>query len=218
MCRVCSTFCPGFETCYVCGGQPEWLDAVMPVSLSVGLGQLHTDLRGYKDNLSASSRRTFQIRLTSVLWRFLEEHERCLARAAGTDAFDAVTTVPSRDPARDETRPLRMMVGEWCAPISQRFARLLRRTDLAVPPHQFHAERYAPVRSLDGEAVLLVEDTWTTGANAQSAACALKSAGAGAVGLVVMGRHINREHGENAARLDALPRVFDWSTCWRHAG
>lgn len=218
VCRVCSTFCPGYETCYACGSQPEWLDAVEPISLSVNLGQLHTDLRGYKDNPSAGGRRNFQVRLTSVLWRFLEEHERCLARATGVDAFDRVTTVPSRDPVRDESHPLRMMVGEWCAPIAPRFERLLRRTDVFVAEHEFHSDRYVATRPLAGDAILLVEDTWTTGANAQSAACALKTAGARAVGLVVIGRHIRREYEKNAALLDALPRVFSWETCWRHDG
>lgn len=212
VCRVCSTFCPGFDECYACAGQAALLDAVLPISLSVGLGQLHTDLRGYKDSLSASARRNFQTRLTSALWRFLEAHEGCVARAAGVDAFDAVTTVPSGDPVRDEAHPLRMMVGAWCTPIAGRYERLLQRTNLAVPQHQFDVDKYAAGRQLGGEAVLLVEDTWTTGASAQSAA------GASAVGLVVIGRHINREHGTNAALLDALPRVFDWQTCWRHAG
>jgi hypothetical protein len=37
------------------------------------------------------------------------------------------------------------------------------------------------------------------------------------VALVVIGRHINRDHGDNADRLDALPRPFDWELGWRHA-
>jgi orotate phosphoribosyltransferase len=39
--------------------------------------------------------------------------------------------------------------------------------------------------------VLLVDDTWVSGASAQSAAIALKRAGAGQVAVVVLGRHVN---------------------------
>jgi orotate phosphoribosyltransferase len=61
--------------------------------------------------------------------------------------------------------------------------------------------------------VLLIDDTWTTGANAQSAAAALKSAGAGPVAAVVIGRHLNREWHENDRRLRGITRPFDWSHC-----
>ncbi len=66
---------------------------------------------------------------------------------------------------------------------------------------------------LDGRSVLLIDDTWTTGANAQSAAAALKSAGAGRVAAVVIGRHLNREWHENDRRLRGITRPFDWSHC-----
>jgi orotate phosphoribosyltransferase len=64
--------------------------------------------------------------------------------------------------------------------------------------------------------VLLIEDTWTRGANSQSAAHTLRRAGARTVAAVVIGRHINRDHGDNADRLDALPRDFAWDSCWHH--
>jgi len=38
------------------------------------------------------------------------------------------------------------------------------------------------------------------------------TAGAGAVGAVVIGRHVREEFGSNAARLKALPR-FCWEQC-----
>jgi orotate phosphoribosyltransferase len=63
--------------------------------------------------------------------------------------------------------------------------------------------------------VLLIDDTWTTGGSVQAAACALKHAGARRVGVVVIGRHINREYGENDERLRELP-PFSWDTCAVH--
>ena len=45
---------------------------------------------------------------------------------------------------------------------------------------------------LKGASILLIDDTFTTGSRGQSAAAALKQAGAGKVGLVCIGRHFNR--------------------------
>jgi adenine/guanine phosphoribosyltransferase-like PRPP-binding protein len=66
--------------------------------------------------------------------------------------------------------------------------------------------------------VLLIDDTWTTGSNAQSAAFALKDAGASSVGFVVIGRYIVRDYEDHGARLDARPLPFRWETCAHHIG
>ena len=63
------------------------------------------------------------------------------------------------------------------------------------------------------ESVLLIDDTWTTGASAQSAAAALKAAGAEHVAAVVIGRHLNREWHENDRRIRGIARPFDWQAC-----
>jgi hypothetical protein len=44
--------------------------------------------------------------------------------------------------------------------------------------------------AVPGARVLLIDDTWTTGSSAQSAAMALRRAGAHAVVTLVLGRHI----------------------------
>jgi predicted phosphoribosyltransferase len=85
-----------------------------------------------------------------------------------------------------------------------------------VPQRKVDRSKYNPTRDLDGESVLLVDDTWTTGANAQSAAGALKTAGAGSVAVLVIGRHVQESYKDNAARLKELPRSFDWTTCALH--
>ncbi len=76
--------------------------------------------------------------------------------------------------------------------------------------------KFSPTRDLAGEAILLIDDTWTTGASAQGAAGALKIAGAGRVAVLVIGRHVNPEWSDNANRLRALPRGFDWDRCALH--
>src|SRR5207302_1817135 len=121
--------------------------------------------------------------------------------------------VPSADRDRDEQHPLREIVGELVRPTRERYERLLRRTELPACAHAFDRRKFETTRPLVGEAVLLIDDTWTTGANAQSAAAALKAAGAGATAAIVIGRHINREWHENDRRLSEISTPFDWEVC-----
>jgi predicted amidophosphoribosyltransferase len=212
VCAVCFNFTRGYARCYACSQNEDRLAAVAPISYSVGLGQLHRALMGYK-RLSGEIARRLTVELAAVLWRYLAAHERCVARAAGVDAFELVTSVPSGDRARDSAHPLRRIAGELVGPTRDRYERLLRRSGLDVAPRTFNVGKFESVRPLGGEPVLLIDDTWTTGASAQSAAAALAQAGAGPVAAVVIGRHINREWHENDRRLRAIARPFDWERC-----
>ncbi len=212
VCGVCFNFTTGYERCYACAHGQPWLDALAPISYSIAREQLHHTLASYK-RLQGEIARRFTVELAAVLWRFLSHHEACVAAAVGAQRFDLVATVPSSDLARDDHHPLRTIVGELVGPTRARHQRLLRRTDTAVPARGFHRDKYESLRPLAGEPVLLIDDTWTTGANAQSAAAALKSAGSGPVAAVVIGRHLNREWHHNDRRLRAITRPFDWSTC-----
>jgi hypothetical protein len=212
VCPTCFNFTDGYPRCYACAHGESWLDAVAPISYSVAHEQLHHALASYK-RLSGEPARRLTAELAALLWRHLSEHEGCVTRAAGVTAFELVSTVPSSARERDEPHPLRHIVGTLVVPTRDRYERLLESTGTEVPPRQFHHDKFRARRSLDGEAVLLIDDTWTTGASAQSAAAALKTAGAGAVAVVVIGRHLNREWHENDRRLRRLARPFDWTRC-----
>jgi predicted amidophosphoribosyltransferase len=212
VCEVCFDFTNGYRRCYGCGHSGEWLATVAPISYSVGSEQLHRALWGYK-HLAGRVARRFEVELASVLWRFLAAHEACVARAAGVDRFPLVTTVPSSWRERDQHHPLRAIVGELVGPTRERYEPLLERTEVEVPARQTNLGKYRARRPLDREPVLLIDDTWTTGASAQSAAAALRSAGAGPVAAVIIGRHVNRDWHENDRRLRELKRPFDWERC-----
>jgi predicted amidophosphoribosyltransferase len=215
VCRECFNLTDGYEKCYACTHQESALDAIIPISYSVAHEQLHHALAAYK-RLSGSAGRRLSVQLAAVLWRFLAGHERCAARVVETEAFPIVTTVPSGDEERDELHRLRWMVSEAVGPTRGRHRRLLRRSSLEVAPRVFSAEKFVPAAALSGEAVLLVDDTWTTGANAQSAAATLKAAGAGPVAAVVIGRHVNRGWHQNDQQLRRLG--FEWNRCALCAG
>jgi predicted amidophosphoribosyltransferase len=215
VCSVCLTFTEGWSTCYPCGHQARFADAVLPISYSVAFGQLHTALQQYKRGYPSAARQ-FQIQLAAVLWRFVSLHEGCLARRVGVAGFDVVATVPSSSVQRDEDHPLRRLGSEVIAPTRERHRRLLMRSGTPVAERAVDPGKFNPTADLEGEAVLLIDDTWTTGASVQSAAAALKTAGAGPVGVVVIGRHINDDYGDNARRLKELSRPFEWERCALH--
>lgn len=212
VCRDCFNLTRGFAHCYACSSTPQRLAAILPISYSPAGGPLHGILSTYKRAADPSvSEATAEI--AAVLWRFLDVHESCLAHSAGVDRFELVTTVPSGDRARDEHHPLSRIVGELVGPTRGRYERLLRRTEIAVTPRRFHAARFEPARPLAGGTILLIDDTWASGASAQSAAAALLAAGADNVAAVVVGRHLNPGWGENRQRLRDLRGGFRFSTC-----
>ncbi len=220
-CSTCRTFIPPqYDRCFPCSQTPQHLDAVAPITYSENLGQMHTALRSYKDGPTEA--RAYALpRLAAILWRFLDDHETCVARATGVDGFDLVTTVPSSTPSRDDARSaLRDLVG-LARPAAGRFERILRATGEVQDGRAYSPRRYTATGRIDGRRVLLVDDTWTTGGHAQSAAYALLNGGAEHVALVVIGRHLRPEWevvpGTTSGELfNELPTPFSWETCSVH--
>jgi hypothetical protein len=212
VCTVCFNLTRGFERCYCCARGELALTAVVPISYSVGGEQLHHALMGYK-RLNGEIARRLTVELAAVLWRFLSLHEQCVAAAAHVSAFELVTTVPSGSRERDEQHPLRRIVGDLVGPTRQRYRQLLRRSVVPTSPREVNADKFEPLERLRGERVLLIDDTWTTGASARSAALALHHIGAGPNAAVVIGRYLNRRWGESDRRLVALDPAFDWGRC-----
>ncbi len=88
------------------------------------------------------------------------------------------------------------------------------------PGHQgrdLDLDRFEVLGRPAGASVLLLDDTWVSGASAQSAAAALKLAGARHVTVVVLGRHVNPADPASAALLASLrPARYDPSICAVH--
>ena len=183
----------GFARCYQCDLAASELggllaDAVAPVGYAVRGEALATDLRQYKsERASPAAAAAAASRLREMLAGFLDRHGAALCTAAGMTAGPtAVAMVPSGQ-GRLGTHPLAGLVR---ACVDLPFVRL------AVDTTELHDRGVNPrwVRVCDpvaGADVLVIEDTWVSGGSAQSAACALKLAGARRVAIVVLGRHLN---------------------------
>jgi predicted amidophosphoribosyltransferase len=177
--------------------------------------QLAHELWHYKYEADPTVRRRLEIRLAAVLWRFLAQHEACVAQALGVPSFSIVTTVPGTR-RRDDEHPLARITRTLVHQTRNRYQELLTLgADASAPERIVLADRYRPTRNLSGEpAVLLIDDTWTTGARAQSAAIALHKAGAAKIGVVVLGRHFDRGYGSGETYYrQAKARRFSWDEC-----
>jgi hypothetical protein len=179
----------GQDRCFRCDRYAEYLpgllpDVVVPVAYAPKGGPHATNLWRYKSGHPGAA--AAQAELRALLLVFLRAHGTCVWRRAGAPGPSHVAVVPSRR-GRSGAHPLERLAAPYLTLSRARLA-LARPDDPAAhdpDPSRFRAERLA------GASVLLLDDTWTTGASAVSAAAALRLAGARSVALVVLGRHLD---------------------------
>jgi hypothetical protein len=183
-------------------------DVVVPISYSPRTGQHHHNLWSYKaDPPSVHARWN----LLALLLLFLRDHLACVAKHLG-GAPSHLVTVPSTR-RRSGPHPLSELIGDRLG-----LPRLAIETigDYEPGDHRFHPDwfRADHPRSTTGTRILIVDDTWTTGARAQSLAYSLKTAGVAHVGIVILGRHVRPEHEPSRVLLKAIEEpLFDLTTC-----
>lgn len=204
-CRTCwGPVGAGFARCYQCGlalSQAGGLlaDAVAPTGLAVRGGPLADDLRRYKSDRAEGAPEA-AARLRERLASFLRDEGDALWREAGMSAGPSAVAVVPSGRGRPGAHPL---------------ARIVRScVDLPMVTLSI-AAGVAHIRGVDVDwlrvtgsvadaDVLVVDDTWVSGGSAQSAAAALKLAGARRVAIVVLGRHVNPADPSSARFLAAL--------------
>lgn len=170
-------------------------DAVVPLSYAIKGGRHANDLWVYKSALPGAA--AARGALLSLLLVFLRDHCGCAWRLAGGGAPTHLAVVPST-----RGRPGRHPLETLATPVlSLPWARLCVRSSQEPPDpddRDLSLNRYVARGRLRGARVLLLDDTWTTGAHAQSAAAALKLAGAARVAVLVLGRHLGPECASDA--------------------
>jgi hypothetical protein len=205
---------PGYARCYQCGshdllGHGLLADAVVPVCYAVKGTAFAGDLWRYKSGLASGepARRS----MLALLLAFLDDHGACIWPGAAVPAPDRLAVVPSGC-GRPGPHPLVALVSPYLR---------LPLWPLAIRPgsqgRDLDVRRFQASRAGAGRSVLLVDDTWVSGASAQSAAAALKLAGARHVAIVVLGRHINPADPRSARLAGELtPGPYDPSACALH--
>lgn len=195
-CAVCATpIKPAFDLCLRCWrDQQEFgaslADLVVCVCYGIRGRQSGYLMHSYKD-LEAPARHN-QTLLSVLLLAALDLHGGCIERRLGRDV-DAWAFVPSVRTDRTGEHPLHVVA---------------KRAGMALPEIELltgeRADSQQRVTSADrfaltvnsragGRHVLLIEDTWTSGGNAQSAALTLRRGGAVSVTIVALARWLKPE-------------------------
>ena len=205
-CRTCrGPTAVGLARCYQCDlarrQAGELLaDAVAPIGYAVRGGPLAVDLWRYKSDGAGAAESGR--RLQGMLAAYLRDHGESLWTAAGMTAGPGAAAVVPSGRGRPGGHPLAALVracidvplaGLAVAPAGAAHVR-------GVDPGWLRVE--GPVAGVD---VLVVDDTWVSGGSAQSAAVALKLAGARRVAIIVIGRHVNPDDPQSARFLADLP-------------
>lgn len=200
---------PDFETCYSCKKIRESLgyqvsDLVVPVAIAVKGEQFYRFLYNYK----RSGNPVDHWKVSALIITFLRYHANCI----GFSNIDYVCCVPSKTAGGESV--LEQVLSTKISWSKPSYLKLLE-----FVPGSYESRTPSPTmfRSsyrLDGLTVLLIEDTWVTGATPESAAFALKAAGAAKVITLVFGRCENRSFRRNAEILDASRRLpYSFEVC-----
>lgn len=191
------------------------LNLVVPISLYVVGEQLHEVLRGYKDSADRDARKRHRRQVASLLGRFLHDHWDCVQRAAGREP-DTLTIVPSGR-GREGVHPLESAIGMVAGP-RDLYRPLLVRTDAPLGHRHANEDAFGTADEVGDRRVLLIDDTFTSGAALQSAASRLALDGADVVGAVVVGRVIDPGYADEAKALwDRQEKIeFDFASCCVH--
>lgn len=203
VCSVCRNgidpawpLCPSCNKAHVRLGS---LDPIIPVSLSIHGEQLHFALRKYKDADDADIRQRMALRLAALLTVFVHYHSKCLGD------WDIIVPVPST--SRNALTPVLDMT-----PHRKKVVELLHPSDDFDPDgRDVDPARFSVDSDPRGTRVLLLDDTFTTGASMFSARAALMNAGAVVVQAVVLGRHIRPDKWPPAEELLSWLRGRPWN-------
>ncbi len=219
LCQVCrGPAVPGRALCFPCGLHRECAlaslaDLVVPVAFAIKGDPFAAYLWQYKSaRIPPPARESAARLLRALLLLFLRDHGPCLWRQAGIGGPTALAVVPTGR-GRPGPHPLSLLVRDY---LDLPWAALTAR-----PGHghdsdrELDPSRYAAGVSPEAR-ILLLDDTWTTGSSAQSAAMALRQAGARTVVAVVLGRHVGRAAAVTAG-LDPGALPYRPDRCAVHA-
>ena len=212
-CRVCAAPVGGFDGCWRCEQARHIAgvaDVVAPLTYAIAGTPSAALVRDYKNHPAHSVRNSHSAVINWLVWLGITRHERCIGRAAGL-AVSCRLVIPSLT-----SRPGRHPLAQLAHPtIASSDAVVLMpapdaRSDRAIND-KFVLQ---PAARLDGRHVLILDDVWTTGSNAQSAALAVRRAGAAAVSVMVIGRWLNPGRRGTADFIAArLHRDYDPDIC-----
>ena len=187
-------------------------ELVVPISLYEIPSQLHRELRHYKSGAIPEVEVEFGTHVAGLVGYFLARHGECIERAAG-GGWELVTSVPSSS-TRAGQHPLARAV-QRVQSLSDQYEPLLDRGPVPLDHNTASDDGFTLRRELGGERVLLIDDTFTSGARSQSAASTINNAGGTVVAIVAIGRVIDPDFGDHVKEYWGRQRrqTFSFDAC-----
>jgi adenine/guanine phosphoribosyltransferase-like PRPP-binding protein len=187
-------------------------ELVVPISLYEIPSQLHRELRHYKSGAIPSAELEFGTHVAALVGYFLDQHGECIERAA-EGGWDVITTVPSSG-VRAGEHPLAHAIRR-VGFLKEHYELLLDKGSVDLDHNRASDDGFVLRRELDGERVLLIDDTFTSGARAQSAASVINNGGGAVVAILAIGRVIDPSSGDHVKEYWDRQRrqLFSFDTC-----
>jgi hypothetical protein len=189
---------------------PGTADVVAPVIYAIAGSRSAALLRDYKNHPSRVTRRCDSEVIGDIAGAALARHTACVEAKVGMPV-SLRTTLPSLT-SRPGTHPFTAVLCGLGVDIDHVLAVAPTATCHRIVRHD-KFEVVSPA-AVAGRHVLVIDDVWTTGSNAQSAALTLHRAGAGAVSVMAVGRWINPAYPPTARFLERHECTgFDPTVC-----
>ena len=174
-----------------------------------GLDQMYQIMKGYKRDFNDPwVVESYQTTLRYILADALIIHFDSIGELAGGTPPDVWTVIPSSITSRrhGQRHPLSLLVENLQLPIPEAILVSQHEKLRVFDPDMFIVKDPDAVK---GRRVLLIDDSWTTGNSIQSAAVALKRAGAAYVTVYCIARIINSSYWKekNPAILQGFERM-----------
>jgi predicted amidophosphoribosyltransferase len=189
-CQTCAMPVRGFVRCWRCSEHQTisgLADIVAPLIYAVAGTESAAVLSAYKNHPMRAQRELAALVVGELLRSAIQLHEECFGSAVGMPislrtVIPSLTYRPGMHPLTLVAESIGLAIDPVLVPgIEARCERRVRASKFAV----------ADVALVTGRHVLVIDDVWTTGSNAQSAALTLRRAGAAAVSVLVMGRWLS---------------------------
>lgn len=224
--RVCSVCCgpvePKYSRCYPCNERTkqfgdELADIVVPLSYAVrgyqALQQFYLDLHQYKSRRPSI---VAQQRLKALLYLFRLHHQKCLEDKIGQPVNSVIAVPSGRNRA---SHPLPTIAKLLSHPVSGLSEPELLTAKFVGSPREERAQETNPSDfAIDGSLsghVVIVEDTWVQGHDAQGLAIQARQSGADKVSIVVLARMLAYTYPLTKTMVDCWGKTehFDPAIC-----
>ncbi|MEB3065505.1 MULTISPECIES: amidophosphoribosyltransferase [Mycolicibacter] len=215
-CATCATPVDGYTHCIKCqqdASTPGLADLVVPLTYVLARSQSGLMMRQYKDDPAPQVRSAQAQVISRLLYLGIVRHQRCVETVIG-QPVNRRLAIPG-SPNRIGTHPFITMATAMNA--VEASPQLVPRTDIPISDRDVTPARFAvspPSTRFDGQHVMLLDDTWTTGSRTQSAAILLRQHGATHVTVMTVARWIEPTWGSNPGFIRTrLTADFDPDRC-----